>query len=205
VKKAILHAAASLAVITACCLTGNCQGVASPQETFPGMNSALQAIEAKYHARIGVEYSSKDADRAAVILDFERDSLETTLNRLVAQKTDYKWTLRNSVYYVTPKNIRDSLLDVRVKSFSVAGLTPEGASAALSAVPEVKAWLRKHGVRRHELEVGSSSEKSNPRLSVSLKNTTVRDILNQLILKADRTNWTVVRYGQRSEYIGIYF
>lgn len=181
------------------------RAVQQPEQVFPSMNSALQAIESKYHARVGVEYSSRDTDREAVRLDLEKDNLEAALNRLVAQKPQYSWNLAEGVYNLSPKHATDSLLDVRVKTFSIREVTPESASEAIGSIPEVKNWLRKHGVRRHEFELGSPRETSGLHLSLTVRDGTVRSILNQLIVKAHRTNWTVVRYGQHSEYITIQF
>jgi hypothetical protein len=175
------------------------------QETFVTMNTALDAIGSKYQVRVGLEYAPNDPDQAPISLNFAEENAAATLDRLIDQRPDYIWELSDGVYDLHPKLSTDSLLDVHVRTFSVNDVSPEAASHLISALPEVRAWLQKRGVRRRELELGSGPKISGVRLSLTLRDTTVRGILNHLIVKAGKMRWVVVRYGQNSQYIAMHF
>lgn len=173
-------------------------------EIFATMSSALGAIGAKFNVLIGLEYAVGDQDRTPISLDMSSSEAAMALNSLVAQKPEYKWKLENGVYDVYPKAESDSLLDVAIQKFSVNAATPREISAAIDDVPEVRLWLTTHGVRRNELETGSRWKASDRRISLTMIDTSVRSVLNRVIQLTGRPNWTVVRYGEHLEFIGIY-
>src|ERR1700757_4473793 len=73
--------------------------VREPTEFHPTLLSALNAIESRYKVRIGLEYAyaPQDADTTAVRLDLSGNEVAPVLNSLIAQRTDYTWSLENGV------------------------------------------------------------------------------------------------------------
>ena len=82
--------------------------------------------------------------------------------------------------------------------------TGQELSTAIGALPEVKKWMLKNGVQRRELETGSRWRESDPRVTLTLKDVTLRTILNLALKERRAKEWIVVRYGDKQQYIGIY-
>lgn len=175
-----------------------------PEQTFPTMTSALETIATRYGTHLGLEYAPNDPDRVPVTLKFSEETIDAVLNSLIAQKPKYTWREIDGVYDLYPIHAGDSLLKVHVHSFIVDNMSLETASRAITELPEIKTWLMRHGVRRHELELGPG-RKSSIRVSLTLKEIPLRSILNHLVQKTGGTNWVVVRYGSSMQYIAIYF
>lgn len=201
-KYKLLTALLPLALV--CFLRAGVPQRQSGTESFPSMSTAIDAIATKYNVRVGVEYAQDDSDRFAIAVDLSTPNPVAAFNSLIAQKPEYTWSLSEGVYDLHPKSRSGSLLDVNIQTFSLNRATPEQISVTIDNLPEVKTWLATHHVRRRELDMGSTSGASAPRITLSLSDITVRTILNRIILESGRTRWTVIRYGNKGQYIGIY-
>ena len=103
-----------------------------------------------------------------------------------------------------PKENINSLLDVQIRDFTIRNASPPEALEAIDKLPEVQAWLRKQGVSRQDFEVGGNHRSSDTLISLTLNGVKLRNVLNRLIHMTGQVNWTVVRYGDNRQYIGIY-
>ena len=176
-------------------------------ETFTNLRGALDEVAEKYQIRFGLEYAAQDKDLRPISLDFSAKSVDTVLNQLVSQKTDYVWAFADNVYDIFPKSNWDSILDLQISEFGIKELSSKEASAAVGQIPEIKHWLASHSVSRRELYVcvGSCWEHSEKLVTLSLQAITFRTLLNALVTAFGTSHWMVCRYGDEQEYIGIYF
>jgi len=126
------------------------------------------------------------------------------LDALVAQRPAYAWRLGDGVYNLYPRRRSQNLSELRVQSFVVKELNLEEASKAISKVPEFQKWLSGHRLTRREFQVGPSWK---PRLKVSLelKELSLREVLNEMVKRFGVNQWVIVRYGGKMEYVAIYF
>ena len=178
--------------------------LARAAQTFPTMSTAVDAIATQYKVRVGLELAMSDADRLPISLDLSRPKVAALLDSLVRQKPDYTWQVEDGVYNIYPKFVKDSVLNLRIRTFSVTNATGQELSTAIGALPEVKKWMLKNGVQRRELETGSRWRESDPRVTLTLKDVTLRTILNLALKERRAKEWIVVRYGDKQQYIGIY-
>jgi hypothetical protein len=173
-------------------------------QTFSAMTSALDAIGAEYGVPIGIEYIPNYHDRNPITLDFSHAAINTVLGEFIAQRPEYTWRVDGGVYDIYPKESRDSILAVTIQRFAVNAATPQQISALLGELPEVKEWLTRNHVRRNELEVGSRWNSPDTSISLSITDASLRTVLNRIALSSGRQKWTVIRYGEHSEFVGIY-
>lgn len=176
-------------------------------ETFTNLRGALDGVAARYQIRVGLEYAPQDKDLQPINLDLSGKSVDTVLNQLVSQKTDYVWALADNVYDIFPKSNSDSILDVQIREFGIKALSSKEALTAAGEIPEIKHWLASHSVSRRELYVcvGSCGEHSEKLVTLSFRGITFRTLLNTLVSEFGASDWMVCRYGDKQEYIGIYF
>lgn len=173
-------------------------------QSFPTMTAAIDEITTQYKTRVGLEYASNDVDRTPINLDISESAIAKVLDSLVAQKPDYSWELIDGIYDIHPKAVSDSILSVHIRAFSVTGATGREVSEAISLIPEVKEWMLRHGVQRRELETGSRWAESDPRVTLHLKDTSLRSLLNRVVKERQVKEWIVVRYGDKQQYLAIY-
>jgi len=133
-------------------------------------------------------------------------SADGVLNQLINQKPDYVWSFVDNVYDIYQKSNPDSILDVLIHEFSAKELSSKEAARLVGEIPEVKEWLTFRSVSRREFQVcmGSCGQPSEKLVTVSLKNVTVRTLLNTLIREFGIVDWMVGSFGDNQEYIGIY-
>lgn len=185
-------------------LLGSHSQGAPPTQTFPSLTNALDAIGSRYRIQLGLELVTNDSNGAPISLDLSGHEVGPVLDSLIVQRPAYIWSLQDGVYDLYPRVARDSVLDVNIRTFSVKQATPEEASRAISDLQEVKEWLSRYGVRRRELETGPRWKNSERRVSLTLSGVSLRSVLNHLVKELEGTDWIVVRYGDKAEYIAIY-
>jgi hypothetical protein len=173
-------------------------------QTFPTLTSALDAMGLRYKVHFGLEYSQNDQDKTPITLDLSADNVNSVLNDLIGQKPEYQWSIRDGVYDLFPKQNLVSLLDAQIRFFSIENASLKEASKAIDELPEVRDWLAKQGVTRRELELGSSNQSPDLRVSLTLTGVTLRCVLNRLVKVMGGVDWIVVRYGEKQQYIAIY-
>lgn len=163
-------------VVAACVNT-----VPAQVETFTTLRGALDEVAAKYRIQVGLEYSAQDKYLQPITLDLSARSVDAVLNQLVNQKPDYLWSLDDNVYDVYPKSNPDSILDVRLREFTMKELSSKEAASVIGEIPEIKEWLTSRSVSRQEFCAGSCDHSSEKLMTVSLKDVTFRTLLNTLI------------------------
>jgi|ERR1700735_273531 len=197
-RKAVLV----LGILVAC--RGQNQASTQNFQSFSHVADALAEVASALKVSVGFEAGANDSDNGPVKLDIADKNVVGILNDIVQQCPAYEWSFEDGVYDVYPKDQRSSLSNVTVRQFAIRNVTPNDASQTLSSLPEVRNWLSEHGLTRQEFYTGPRW-KSHERISLELDNVQIRRILNNLMAKVGNTQWTIVRYGDKKEYIGIYF
>jgi hypothetical protein len=188
------------------CVNGTLLSASTSAETFTTLQGALDEVAAKYQIQVGLEYAVQDKDLQPITLDLSAKDVDTVLAQLINQKPEYVWSFEDNVYDVYPRSNPDSILDVSIHDFTIEGLSSKEAARLLGEIPEIKKWLTTRSVSRREFEncVGSCGQPSAKLATVSLKDVTFRTLLNTLIRQFGMMDWTVGRFGDNQEYIGIY-
>jgi hypothetical protein len=174
-------------------------------QQFPNVSRAVEAIGANYSIQIGLEVSDSNAQvNAPIHLDMGADAA-AAFTSLVSQKTAYRWTIDNSIYWVRPKV--DALSEISIGKFTINDATRAEASQAISTLPEVQNWLVSHRETRREL-INQSTYRDHTRKSLSVSGVSIGALLNQLIITFGDQQWSishVIGPDDTNKYVSIYF
>jgi len=188
---------------------------AQSEQSFQNINIAVQAIRQTHDILTGLEIPATDeANKSPVILDPSGKDLTHVFDLVTARRPAYTWNLQDGVYDVYPRQQAESLSQLNVSVFVLTNNTLDEAQAALFDLPEVKAWLSAHraargggGAEHSGLGPGPAGPFPEPkRVSLSLANVKLYNVLNQLITKFSRAQWIighVPAQGRFTEYVSI--
>jgi hypothetical protein len=179
---------------------------ASPSNArrFEGMFAAVEAVARARNIRYGFEAVGKDRDRAVVTLDLSDPSVGHILDDLVKQRPEYAWNLSAGVFKIVPRDPAAAVADVKIRSFNVQNANKSTCSDVLSRAPELRRWLTEHKAVRRELEAGGESD-SGGRVTLDLQSVNISSVLDVLIRALGDSHWTIVHYGDKMQFVGIYF
>jgi hypothetical protein len=175
------------------------QGTESSSKS--NLRSEIEHIRNTYSIRIGVEVAENDHDNTPIKLDLSGNKVPAVFSSLVAQRPIYKWTTENDWYDVYP--VSGSLSEVRVGTFVLKDANRWDALAALDSPPEVRKWLANHHATRTDLFTSAKFSKDNTRVTLTLTNAAFRTILNEMVKAFGTEHWSIVRYGDRLQYLMI--
>jgi len=196
----------TLALITLQC-HASCHGTSA--QTFSKIYPAVEAIRASCSVPIGFDEAESDPDNAAITLDLNGNDVARVFDKLVVQRSGYKWSMEDGVYDLYPKAKPERLSGLIIKTFVLEEATHTEALVALDTLPEVRKW---HS-RRHEyggvLISQAGHPQTEPRISLVLKNVPVRTILNKLSLSLgsvpQEPQRSILHYGEGKKRSNISF
>jgi hypothetical protein len=185
----------------------NCHGFSAA--AFPNIYLALEAVRAKCGVPIGFEKVVSDPDNTAILLDLDANDAALVFDKLVSQRPAYGWSIEGGVYDLYPKLKADRLSGLIIRTFVLEEATRTQALTVLDKLPEVQKWH----TRRHEyggvLISQSGISPAEPRISLMLKNVSLRTILNKLSLSLGSgprgSQWSIVHYGEGNKHTNISF
>lgn len=166
----------------------------------------LTGLASRSQVPIGMEKVPETNGPAKTIgVMADGDTIRTILDLVLAKDPQYVWQRANSVINVFPKHDKDPLLETMVARFQVNNVNKQGAIELLKNSPEVKTVLTASALRENTLHLlpGPDGD-SLPRFSLELENSSVRDILNAIMLASNRTSWVFARNGPRNEFFYLY-
>lgn len=178
------------------------QGNLQAKQEFPSLSQALEAIRVKHGILTGLETSRGDTNQPPLVLDLTVASVPRLLNSIVAQRPDYAWAFLDGVYILYQKGPNITNLKISEYSTRHSGLTE--ASTAINRIVEFQKFLSEQNLKRRELEAGPPL-RDKQKNSIILKNASLGRVLNQIIKKFGKKHWMVVRYGERKEFLAVYF
>jgi hypothetical protein len=133
------------------------------------------------------------------------DTVRSILDFVVEKDPQYVWQRANSVINVFPRHDKDPMLETIVTRFQVSNVNKQEALELLKNSPEVKTVLTRSSLRENTLLIlpGPDGD-SLPRFSLELEKSSVRDILNAIMLASNRRSWVFARNGPRNEFFYLY-
>jgi hypothetical protein len=173
-----------------------------PTETFPNINSALEAIRETLQVSTGFENAIGDLDKTPVALDLSGNRVALVFDALIAQRPAYAWVLKNGFYDVYPKMRAGSFSQLTVTDYVAKDATLMEAVDAIDKLPRVQRWLNRRHMSRGNLIAESvlmppgGHGPPRRRQSFELKNVPVRTILNQVYGSFGETHWNIWHEGR---------
>lgn len=171
------------------------------------IHQVLGALASNYTVSIADELPAEGSrvfDKHAPCLVIRDGTVADVLDAVVACKADYRWELVNGVVRVFSISSSDPLLDTVIEDFDIKEKTIGEIKFAIAETPEVRSTLLQLGCVMRELELVPGPLNENARrLSFSLHNVTVREILNHIIKAHGGKYWSVVKWGENDRNLWI--
>jgi len=168
------------------------------------LSVALQRLARKYHLLIGFESLPPTENQLKINVNIERGRIRDALDAIVATDPRYELTISQGAIEISPRSQRDLLMRVEFSRFRVDQVNRNEAIDALMNSPEVQAVLKNAGLRRREImSLPGDATDNLPRFSLDLRQTTAREILNEIAIESRSAFWVFSRYGQHNEYVSI--
>ncbi len=154
---------------------------------------------------IGFEETTAGDGSGAKLIDIaiRRESLKHALNAIVRADNRYEWATVDGVINVLPKQREQCICDVVLSNFSVRDLPLGDVGFAIMETPEIKAKMTELGLIDTHFKERGDDPPLRAKIAISRTNSTVREILNNLLKAGYVRYWAIVRYGDAKEYIAI--
>lgn len=172
---------------------------------------ALDTLAVDYRVPIGFEQAMDSRDNLNRHIRLQRGTLKTVLDSLVAQEPRYKWELRDGAINITPVAGREHFLarflDTRISQFEPPRGTTDKFKLrdAVLALPEVRAFLEANGVIVKPYDYSyRRSIYSDDDVDLTMANTDVRGILNNIARRTEHKIWSLERVGEKKELLLTY-
>jgi hypothetical protein len=134
--------------------------------------------------------------------------VEDLLNEVIKYDSHYQWKEIDGVINVFPGNDY-SILDIRIEEFKFEKLSPTELRKKLLETKEFQQYLKTRNLidkvpdpeNKHGFINMSFIGRQNPRnkISIDLKNATVREILNEIVRQKDYGTWTYREFDRIDE------
>ena len=159
---------------------------------------ALSTLAVIHRVPIGIEYSLADQNEPKLFLESEHDSLKQVLDSIIKQEPLYRWEVSDGVINFVPIRDRDPFFETLVNT-SVSKYDPGKWTIkfqlrdAIGNTPEVKRLLEsnKKTLAKYEDYLYYPSIYTKKDVDVSASNTTVREILNQIVRISEHKSWSI--------------
>jgi hypothetical protein len=168
------------------------------------LSLALQRLARKYHLLIGFESLPTTEKEQKINVEIEGGRVRDALDAIIADDPRYEWTSSQNAIEIRPRNQRDLLMGVQFSWFRVERVNRNEAVDALMNSPEVRTVIENAGVKRREImSLPGDTTETSPRFSLDLRQTTAREILNEIAIQSGSVFWVFARYGEHNEYVSI--
>lgn len=164
-----------------------------------------------YRVPIGFEQAMDSRDNLNRHIYLQSGTLKTVLDSLVAQEPRYQWKLRDGVINITPVAGRDQFL-MKFLETKVAQFEPSKGTTdkfrlrdAVLALPEVRELLEANGVTVKPYDYPyRRSIYSDDNVNLTITDTDVRGILNNIARRTEHKIWSLERVGEKRELLLTY-
>lgn len=179
------------------------QRVSSIHLSTANVDDTLISLAKKYNVPVGNEVSSRrtrDSIGPSTQMELKNSTVEEILNALLKSHPDYRWHLADGVINISSSSASEPLLDTVIQEFEVKQQTIAEIKKALAERPEVQSVLSETNTEFQELTIMPGGNVEAPgKYSFTLRNASVRQILNCLILQTEGHYWTLVRLGNNKQ------
>jgi hypothetical protein len=172
----------------------------------------LSKISMEHRVPMGLEYSTTDKKEPKLNIDVKNGTLRDVLDSIVEQEPIYRWEVRDGVINFTPIQARErffeKLLDTRISQFvPKKGISKFELRNTLVDLPEVKTFLEAENITVIKLGdyVYHPSIYSNDEVDLSIFNTDVRGVLNNIVRESEHKLWVLGWRTENKDSIAIGF
>jgi len=155
------------------------------------MAALLATLANKYGVTIGLEIDPTQP-RPQVGFYLEEASLTNILDAICKSAPRYQWRESGGFIEVLPSHGSSQLLDTVISSFRVADIEEKDAINQLIELPEVQARMMAIGLKLRDLPT-ASTESKDKKFSLSLKDVTMRGVLNSVAKESGAKFWLLRR------------
>jgi hypothetical protein len=167
----------------------------------------LGDLASKHNVPIGIEIVPEETNERSdegLQINVKDGTVKEALDAFVQIYPYYKWEEVNGVINISPKIEPDPLLETMISNFEVKQKNAAEISEAITKLPEVEIALRNDGLEAKRLTLLKSKPYDQwPKLSFTVQDKTVREILNHIIRTQNCKYWAVSRWGRSQKYIEI--
>lgn len=156
---------------------------------------ALTRAASDFQIPMGIEWVNRPGARARVNLSWKNATIREVLQAIVKTQPGFTMLVGSSVVHVSSSDLvpdHENPLKLKINAFEVHNAPVESASRQLHEV--VRRTLSpkpQQGFGRGGVAGSGFSNIDDPKISVTLKNATVEDVLNALALTSARKIWIV--------------
>lgn len=163
------------------------------------MHIALERLANNEKLPIGFEAITEKIDSTVRTFEINKENatVREIVTAIVASDPRYQWKEEDGVINVFPVRQQETILDVRLLEFEVSKLHRMDALNALVNHATVKAKTKHLGIIMNNSMEYQPDYEHLRRLTFSLHNTTVRQVLNKIIKDGDGYYWLFQIYGSR--------
>lgn len=157
------------------------------------MAHILANLTNRYERTIGLEVDPRQS-RTTVDFYLNQPTLTDVMNAITKSSVIYRWSNREESIDVIPMTGGSPFLDTHVTSFRVDYADETEAIVQLINLPEVQASLNAMRLQFRERANGLDTG-SGRKMSFTLKNVTVRQVLNRIATECGTRFWMMHRNG----------
>jgi hypothetical protein len=117
----------------------------------------------------------------------------------------YEWHLTDGrIIDIYPRNKNERFLDVLVPRFKIQDKTRSVALYELTQTPAFGRMLTNLNAKlRTPISGPGNFSELGPKISIELQNTSLREILNTIVIASHGSAWSAVRYGDHLQYLSL--
>jgi len=152
-------------------------------------------------AGISVVYPKESGKET--LQDFMPNSfvLREVLNRVITVQPQYAWKEENGVINIYP-NEDYSVLETRIQYFKLENETVSDALNRIHKTSEFKNYIQENNLREEDTTFfGTGDSEKAKRFSFDLKNSTIREILNEIVKANGKGTWIYAEYESENNLL----
>ncbi|HEY5883783.1 MAG TPA: hypothetical protein VIT88_03810 [Pyrinomonadaceae bacterium] len=157
------------------------------------MANILAVVATRYDRTIGLEVDPRQS-RTTVDFYLKEPTLSDVMNAITKSSVIYRWSDGAESIEVIPLGGGSPLLDTHITSFRVDYADEGEAIVQLVNLPEVQASMNAMRLQFRE-RVNGLATNSGKKMSFTLKNVTVRQVLNRIANESGTRFWMMHRNG----------
>ena len=184
-------------------LTGKVYNISFRQKPF---HEALGEFAFKNHIPIGVQ-STDELENAVCAAPFDLEmhdvSIDEIMTAVMVHCPVYAWSIKDNVINVQPAVPEASLLDVHITFLSAENKTTDEILESVIRSREMKSEMRSHDLKRDTSRIFPRNTVVEERYSVQLKDNSVRDILNYLLISTKSRYWVYYRLNASKNFFSV--
>jgi hypothetical protein len=181
--------------------------IQSFQASSENISTVLEQFARQYKVPIGFEASTgagAGSELKASRISVEKGTVKDALNSIVGAWPDYQWEQFGGVVNVFPRAHSDSLLNVVAAKFALENANKNDIVPALTQIPEVRRWSARTDLKlRNFSSLPGEPSEHLPRFSITIRNASIRTILNQTMKASSSYYWAYFRYGDHGKFFSL--